>query len=98
MNWQWTDLVYIHRDVINASFEFAGALLTWMNVRQVWKDKGHAGIFVPAIFVFMSWGFWNLYYYDSLNQWYSVLATWIMVAANVCLFTLLVKFGKKRAE
>lgn len=82
-------------DIINALFEVSGALLTWMNVKQVWKDKGHNGLYVPAIVLFTLWGFWNLFYYASLVQWWSVLATVVMVSANCCWLWGLIKFGRK---
>lgn len=82
-------------DQINAVFETAGALLTWMNVRQVWKDRGYAGVYLPAIILFTSWGFWNLWYYRHLSQWWSVAATVVMVSANVSWTALMLKFGRK---
>lgn len=88
----------ISPDVINAIFELAGALLTWMNVRQVWKDKGYAGLYMPAIVLFTSWGFWNLYFYAHLAQWWSVLATVIMVSANSAWLGLMIKFGKVKSN
>lgn len=83
-------------DQINATFEVVGALLTFMNTRQVWKDRGHAGIFVPAIALFTTWGFWNLYYYATLRQWWSVSATVVMVLANLSWLSLMFYYGKKK--
>lgn len=84
------------QDSINATFEIVGALLTWMNVRQVWKDKGHRGIFVPAIIVFTAWGFWNLYYYRHLDQMLSYYTTYVMVAANFTWVSLMLYFGRTK--
>ena len=86
----------IKPDQINAAFEVAGALLTFMNTRQVFRDKGHAGIFVPAVALFTSWGFWNLYYYHELKQWWSVAATVVMVIANLSWLSLMLYYGKKK--
>lgn len=83
-------------DLINALFELGGALLTWMNVRQIWLDKGHRGLYVPAIVVFALWGAWNLYYYYHLKQMFSWYATWVMVAANFSWVALLLHFGRKQ--
>ena len=84
------------QDFINAAFEVSGALLTWMNVRRVWQDRGYAGIYAPAILLFTSWGFWNLYYYAHLQQWWSVMATVVMVTANCAWLGSMVYFGKKQ--
>ena len=83
-------------DLINGAFEFAGSMLTWMNVRQVHRDKGHAGVYVPAIAFFMSWGAWNLYYYPHLGQWWSLAGGVSLVAANVAWVLLLFYYGKKQ--
>ena len=82
-------------DLINSLFELAGALLTMMSVRQVWKDRGYAGIYLPAVVLFTSWGFWNLWYYSSLKQWWSVAATVIMVTTNSAWVGLMLKYGRR---
>lgn len=82
-------------DIINASFETLGALLTFMNFQRVRADKGYNGIYPPALVLFTSWGFWNLYYYSSLIQWYSVAATVLMVTANCMWLGSLIYYGRK---
>lgn len=82
-------------DHVNAVFEFAGALLTWMNVKRVWEDRGYAGVYLPAVILFMSWGFWNLYFYSSLQQPWSVIATYVMTSANIAWVGLMLWFGRK---
>jgi hypothetical protein len=83
-------------DTINALFEGAGACLTWMNVVRVCKDKGYAGVYLPAVILFMSWGFWNLFYYPRLNQPWSFVATLIMVSANASWVIAMAYYGRKR--
>jgi hypothetical protein len=82
-------------DTINALFETSGALMTWANVYRVWKDRGYAGVYLPAIVVFGSWGFWNLYYYPHLQQPWSFVATLVMVSANCAWIALMLYFGRK---
>lgn len=84
-------------DLINATFEIVGALLTWMNVRQVARDKGHMGIYLPAIGTFALWGVWNLFYYYHLAQFWSWLATFVMVAANFSWVGLMLYYGRKES-
>jgi len=83
-------------DTINGLFEFSGALLTWMNVLRVYKDKGYAGIYLPAVVLFMLWGVWNLYYYPHLGQWYSFAAGCVLVAANISWVGLMCFYGRKK--
>ena len=83
-------------DFINGIFEFVGSAFTWMNVRQIYRDKGHSGVYVPAIVFFMSWGLWNLYYYPHLDQPWSFHGGLSLVAANIAWVTLLLYYGKKR--
>ena len=80
-------------DMINGGFEFAGALLTWMNVRRIHQDQGYAGIFAPAIILFTSWGLWNLYYYPSLGQWWSFAGGIVLASANVAWLALMLYYG-----
>lgn len=43
----------------------------------------------------MSWGFWNLYFYSSLQQPWSVIATYVMTSANIAWVGLMLWFGRK---
>ena len=72
-------------DLINGLFEFVGALFILLNVRAMVRDKVVMGVStLPTIF-FSSWGIWNLYYYPSLDQWYSFAGGVAIVLAN-CLW------------
>lgn len=82
-------------DFINGLFEAVGSCFTWMNVVHVWKDKGYAGLYLPAIVFFMSWGLWNLFYYPHLGQWWSFAGAVSLVLANVCWVGSMLKFGRK---
>ena len=80
-------------DVINAVFEATGAVFTWLNVHRVYKDRGYAGIYVPAIAFFFSWGFWNLYFYPSVGASWSFLAGIPLVLANLAWVAAMVYYG-----
>ena len=70
-------------DWINGALEFSGGLLILWNVRKLLKDKMIRGISVgPAVF-FDTWGLWNLYYYPSLDQWWSFAGSVVLTAANI---------------
>lgn len=83
-------------DIVNALFECAGSAFTWMNVYRVYKDKGYAGIYLPAIMFFFSWGVWNLYFYPHLGQWWSFIAGCSLALANVSWVTVMLVYGRKR--
>lgn len=83
-------------DLCNAAFEFWGSVMTWMNVRRVIHDQGYAGIHLPAIVFFFTWGVWNLFYYPHLGQWWSFLAGCSLVLANLAWVTQMVRYGRKR--
>lgn len=85
-------------DVINGLFEFVGSLFTWMSVRRVWKDRGFAGIFLPAIVFFTAWGFWNCFYYPYLQQYWSFAGGLSIVTANVCWVSSMLYFGHKESK
>lgn len=60
-------------DLINASFEFIGALFIMLSVRRLYVQKLVRGIHWATTFYFSVWGLWNLYYYPSLDQWASFM-------------------------
>lgn len=69
-------------DAINGSFELVGAAVVWMNVVRLRRDRVVRGVYWPSIGFFAAWGFWNLYYYPSLDQWFSFSAGVVLVAGN----------------
>jgi hypothetical protein len=70
-------------DSINGLFELVGAVLTWGNVRRLYRDKQTKGVFWPAWGFFAAWGCWNIYYYAALAQWWSWGAGILLASANV---------------
>lgn len=83
-------------DLINGLFELAGSLLTWANVKRVYNDKGYAGIYLPAVIFFWSWGAWNCFYYPHLGQWWSFAGGVSLVIANLAWVTLMLRYGRKQ--
>lgn len=82
-------------DLINGSFELIGGLLLWTNVRRILRDRCVHGInILPTVF-FTAWGFWNLWYYPSLNQWLSFFGGLSVVLANVVWVVLTIKYRRK---
>lgn len=84
-------------DQINGAIEFVGSLFTWQNTIRVIGDKGYAGVYLPAIVFFMSWGAWNLYYYPHLGQWWSFAGGCALVLANVVWVGAMLRYGRKQS-
>lgn len=69
-------------DLINAIFEFSGAVMLLNNCRTILKDKMVHGVSISTTAFFMTWGFWNLFYYPHLGQYISFIASIAIVSAN----------------
>ena len=80
-------------DVINGIFELVGSIFIWGSVRQLVRDKGYAGLFLPQIMVYTAWGAWNLLYYPSLGQWWSTIAGVNVLVANLTWIILAGRYG-----
>lgn len=82
-------------DVANASFELIGAILAWVNFRKLQQDGEVKGVYWPVTGFFALWGFWNLYYYPSLGQWFSFWAGIVLVSANTAWVILAMQLERK---
>lgn len=69
-------------DIINGLFELVGAFVCWRNALQLYRDREVRGVYWPATAFFAVWGVWNLYYYSSLDQWFSFSAGIILCLGN----------------
>lgn len=79
-------------DVMNGVFELGGSLMGWMNVRKLLRDKSVKGVYWPTQVFFALWGWWNLYYYPSLDQWFSFLGGVFLVVGNTTWVVLALKY------
>ena len=75
--------IIISNDTINGLFELFGAVVSWRNAWQLWRDRQIKGVYWPAWYFFAGWGVWNLYYYPSLGQWRSFAAGAVLTAGNI---------------
>lgn len=75
MNINWPDF-------INGTFESLGGLFIFFSIEKLYKQKIVRGVsWVHAAF-FSAWGYWNLYYYPHLDQWFSFWGGAGLVATN----------------
>lgn len=85
-------------DAINGTFEGGGSLLVLLNVYRLWKDKKVMGVsMIPAAF-WTLWGYWNLYYYPHLNQWWSFTGGLGVVFGNSAWLALALYYTYWRKE
>lgn len=79
-------------DFINGSFEFLAGFFVLNHCLKVLKDKAVKGVNIISTIFFTSWGFWNLYFYPHLDQWYSFYGGLLIVTANFLWVILLLKY------
>lgn len=83
-------------DSINGLYECVGGALLFLNCMRLYKDKAVSGV-VPAVTAFfMTWGYWNLYYYPHLGQWLSFSGGLVIVAANTLWVAMAIYYMKWR--
>ncbi len=83
-------------DFINGSFEFVGAAFQVVQVRQILKDKAVKGVHWLPILFFALWGYWNLIYYPSLEQWFSFTGGLLLTIATSIWLVLLIKYSNRQ--
>lgn len=85
-------------DMINGLFEFVSGMLFLLNIRIILRDKDVQGIsLIPTTF-FTTWGFWNLYYYSNLDQWFSFYGGIFLVTTNAIWLGLALHYRKKNKD
>jgi len=81
-------------DVINGLFELCSGIFVWSNVVMIRRHKSLRGVhWIPTIF-FTLWGYWNLYYYPSLDQWFSFFGGISIVTSNSVWLYYVYKYRK----
>lgn len=83
-------------DVINGLFEMLGGIFVLNHCRTVIKDKAVAGVSIVSTIFFTLWGVWNLYYYPSLDQWWSFLGGLMIVGSNTLWVLLMFRYRKPK--
>lgn len=88
-------------DLINGIFEAGGGLFLLLDVRQMYRDKKLSGVhWVPKIW-FMTWGYWNVFYYPHLNQTLSFYGGLGIVSVNtlwLCMYLYYARGNKNVAS
>lgn len=80
-------------DFVNGLFELGGAYVLLLHVRRLHLDRCYRGVSPWPFVFFTAWGWWNaLWYYPSLDQWWSFAGGVAVVAVNSVYCWLLWKY------
>ena len=69
-------------DMLNSIFEGGLSIFLAMSVYKLYKDKMVRGVYWPMVAFTMSWGYFNLWFYPAIDQWWSFFAGIAVVIAN----------------
>jgi len=69
-------------DLINGAFELSGSIFVLLNILKLNKDKMVHGVSWVSVSFFTCWGWWNIYYYPSLGQWFSTIGGVLLAITN----------------
>lgn len=85
-------------DIINGMFECLGSVFISFSIFKLFKDKMVRGVSWVHVSFFSVWGFWNLYYYPSLNQWVSFYGGIGVTLANTAYLIMLIYYSCNQQE
>lgn len=83
-------------DYVNAIFEGGGACIQLLNVRQLLRDRTVRGVHWLPLSFWTAWGYWNIFYYPSLDQWLSFTGGLGVVACNTVNLYLMWRFWPRK--
>lgn len=83
------------QDLVNGLFETSGGFFILLSVLKLLRDKRVYGVHWLTTAFFMSWGWWNLYYYPHLGQWVSFGGGVFLVGMNTIWVGLLLYYARR---
>ena len=69
-------------DFFNGLFELGGAAFALLNVRRAHLDREVKGVSWVAVLFFAGWGYWNVYYYPTIEQPFSAACAVVLALVN----------------
>ncbi|HQS59946.1 MAG: hypothetical protein B7Y56_03320 [Gallionellales bacterium 35-53-114] len=88
----------IAADLINGSFELLAGLFVLNHCRVLYAHKEARGVSLARVAFFTLWGFWNLYYYPTLQQPLSFYGGLFVVAANAVYLGMMFRYRAKLVD
>ena len=84
------------QDAANGCFELLGGAFILFSIFKLVNDKKVYGVSWIHVLYFTLWGYWNLYYYPHLGQWWSLIGSIGVVVTNTLWVVLLVYYSRGR--
>lgn len=69
-------------DIMNGVFELCGGFVILLSIFKLHRDKIVRGVSWLQVCFFAAWGAWNLFYYPSLDQWFSFAGGVLVFTTN----------------
>jgi len=85
-------------DMINGLFEFTGSIFLFRNCLMLYRDKTVKGVSVWSTIYFFAWGVWNLFFYPSLNQYWSFAGGIAIMVANSLWISMMIYYIQKNKK
>jgi hypothetical protein len=82
-------------DHINGTFEALGAFFILQSIIKLHRDKKVRGVSWIHSGFFAAWGYWNLYYYPALEQWWSFAGGAGIVLTNTIWLGQILYYNRK---
>jgi hypothetical protein len=83
-------------DMINGLIELCGAMMLSNNIFALHRDKEIKGIHWSSTVFFTLWGIFNLFYYPSLDQWYSFFGGIAIVVVNTIWLSMIIYYKTRK--
>jgi len=80
---------------VNALFELGAAFMVALSAYKCYLNKSAFGASPWTTGFFACWGFWNLWYYPQVGDWFSFGAGVAVCLANLSWTSLLVYYSMK---
>jgi len=85
-------------DVVNGSLECLAGFVVLLHCRVLHRDKEVRGVSLPAVFFFCGWGFWNLWYYPHLGQFFSFIGGILVVFSNTLWLLMMLYYNRRNGD
>lgn len=81
-------------DLFNGLLQVVGVVFILRSILRLRRDKMVRGVSWDHVAYFNAWGFWNLFYYLSLGQWFSFVGGVGIVIVNSVWLAMLLYYSR----